>query len=259
MMYSIKPSSGQEFPEDYFIIDVGMNDGKDAEYYSKRGFRVIAYEANPALADEGGQRLRELGYDVEVRNKAISDQQGELNFYVNHFNHRWSSLDPKLGKRRKGADEIRVMSCDLRTELHEICERIHYVKIDIEGFDYIALQQVLELPHLPPYISVENGRVEMVEALVRAGFTRFKYSNQKYVPTQRIPNNSSHGHKCNHEFIYSSSGLFGEDISGRWFTAEETVQVSKCLMYGRSNAPDNLWAACVGHFDLHAALPLTAD
>jgi len=34
------------------IYDVGMNNGDDCEYYLTKGYRVVAVEANPALASE---------------------------------------------------------------------------------------------------------------------------------------------------------------------------------------------------------------
>ena len=37
------------------IFDVGCNDGQDSDFYLKKGFRVVAVEANPALCE--GLRL----------------------------------------------------------------------------------------------------------------------------------------------------------------------------------------------------------
>ena len=33
------------------IFDVGCNDGQDSDFYLKKGFRVVAVEANPALCE----------------------------------------------------------------------------------------------------------------------------------------------------------------------------------------------------------------
>jgi predicted RNA methylase len=45
--------------ENDLIIDLGMNNGDDAEYYLKKNFRVVAVEANPALCDLAAKRLAE--------------------------------------------------------------------------------------------------------------------------------------------------------------------------------------------------------
>ena len=36
------------------IYDIGMNNGDDTAFYLIRGYRVLAIEANPELAEAGG-------------------------------------------------------------------------------------------------------------------------------------------------------------------------------------------------------------
>jgi hypothetical protein len=45
---------------DQLIIDLGTNDGADSFYYLKKGFNVIAVEANPVLADRAKNHLSRL-------------------------------------------------------------------------------------------------------------------------------------------------------------------------------------------------------
>ena len=40
------------------IFDLGTNDGEDTAFYLKRGFNVVALEANPALCERERQRFR---------------------------------------------------------------------------------------------------------------------------------------------------------------------------------------------------------
>jgi len=247
-------SDSTNFPTDHWIIDIGMNDGKDTEYYAKRGFKVVSFEANPVLVEAARSKFQNRYPQIEIRNLAISDDQGELTFYVNKFNSAWSSLDEVLGARRDGAEQIKVASCNLVNELAALSELIHYVKIDIEGFDHIALRQILKLPHLPQYVSVENGSEAMLKDLRSSGYSGFKFSNQRYVPAQSVPEASPHGKIIEHDFLISSSGVFGEDLVGRWLTYEEAIAVNEGLSYGRKKAPNNLWADSVGWFDLHAKL-----
>ena len=35
------------------IYDVGFHHGEDTAYYLKKGFRVVAFEAHPRLAEKG--------------------------------------------------------------------------------------------------------------------------------------------------------------------------------------------------------------
>lgn len=237
--------------EDQYIIDVGAHEGNDTLYYLKRGFKVISFEANPKLSADIRAKASEHGYSPDVRNKAVSDQSGELEFYVNRFNTAWSSLDAKLGSRREDADIIKVPSCRLDEELAAVDGPIHYVKIDIEGYDNVALSQVLMCDSRPRFVSVENGSQSMIELLARCGYDGFKLSNQKYVLNQTIPQNTQYKH-AEHKFEQGDSGMFGTDLPGRWLERDEALAVIEGLTLGRQAAPNNLWAATVGWFDLHA-------
>ena len=240
------------FPDDFYAIDIGMHDGKDSEYYAKRGFRVIAFEANTSLIPEAKNRLLSLQDNVEIRNLAISDVEGDIEFHVNKERTQWSSIDPEIASRGHQTEIIRVKGCDLSVELQDIQNRIHMLKIDIEGFDLVALKQVAKLAHKPKYISVENGGEKFIEVLSDMGYTRYKYSNQKYTRFHVIPKNSEHGRTVNHKFQDHSSGAFGNDLIGRWLTLGEAIRVTKALDAARSAAPNNLFAESVGWFDLHA-------
>jgi FkbM family methyltransferase len=242
------------FPEDFYIIDVGMHIGSDSEYYANRGFKVIAFEANPELAQAGAKKFAAAGLPIEVRNLAVSSQgKGIAKFFVNATSTQFSSLNLEIGSRRGGSREIDVNTCNLCEELRPIADLIHYIKIDIEGADFDALTQLRDLPRKPPYISVENGGKQFADLLKEIGYTRFKYSNQKFNSKQWVPRNSPHGNYVKHFFPAHSSGPFGEDIPGRWLSHEEAVTVGEALTTARKLAPNGLFAESLGWFDMHAA------
>jgi hypothetical protein len=184
----------------------------------------------------------------------VAGEADTVPFYVNAFNTAWSSARPDLGNRRGAAREIAVPAIRLDRALAPFAGRIHFVKIDIEGHDPIALEQVLALPAPPPFLSVENGSVPMLESLRAAGYGRFKFSNQRDVPLQTVPPGSPHGRIVDVAFSRGASGVFGEDLTGRWLSADEAIAVQTALAEARRLAPANLFAEAVGWFDLHAAL-----
>lgn len=243
---------GNNTTERNIIIDVGMHDGKDAHYYASRGYHVIAFEANPQLCNDVVEKLTKTPQSIEVRNRAISDSEGDLTFYINRFNSTWSSLKEDLGSRRSGSDAIKVKACRLDVELSAIASQIHFVKIDIEGYDAVAVNQLMRLPSKPTYISVENGSIEMLNRLSANGYDGFKLSNQKYVPFQKIPKGSIHGKVVDRVFEKGASGLWGEDLDGRWFNADEMKTVISALAAARGMASGNLFAESIGWFDMHA-------
>ncbi len=243
------------FPKDYFVIDVGMHTGSDSEYYALRGFKVIAFEANPLLATAARTKFSAAGLPVHVINSAVSGQsRGTARFYINHHSDQFSSLDSSIGSRFGSATAITVDTCHLGEQLQHVSSLIHMIKIDIEGEDYNALEQLRQSGISPPYISVENGGRRFVEKLSSMGYTRFKFANQKFNSKHWIPRNSPHGDYIKHFFPAHSSGPFGEDLPGRWLTADEANAVGDALAAARRLAPNHLFAEAIGWFDMHAAL-----
>ena len=176
----------------------------------------------------------------------------EITFYVNQFNSTWSSVNHKIGSRRSGSKEIKVQTCDLAAELRDICEQIHFVKIDIEGYDEVALKQLARLPTTPKYVSVENGSLSMLATLGEMGFDGFKFSNQKFVYAQQIPEATQEGIWIEHTFENSSSGMFGDDLPGRWMSRGEAQAMLEVLKLTQQKLPYNLMAETIGWFDMHA-------
>jgi FkbM family methyltransferase len=249
-------NDNSSFPSDYFVVDVGMHDGADSEYYLRRGFKVVAFEANPRLAQDGSAKFAALGLDIDIRNKAISNKPGSTaTFYVNGLNKAWSSLDKELGSRRVEAEEIQVQTTDLGKELLPIADRLHMVKIDIEGYDHVALKQLEAAGVRPTFCSVENGGMDFLETFLRMGYKRFKLSNQKYNRFVKVPERSEHGNPIHWSFAPHSSGPFGNDIPSGWMDELKTREVLTGLSAGRNAIPTgNLWAEAIGWFDMHATL-----
>jgi FkbM family methyltransferase len=78
------------------IFDVGCNNRQDSDFYLKKGFRVVAVEANPALCE--GLRER---FAVEIAQgrftlvcEAIAEEEGEVEFYVNEKENIRSTIMP---------------------------------------------------------------------------------------------------------------------------------------------------------------------
>ena len=81
------------------IIDVGMHNGTDTDFYLKKGFRVIAVEANPRLVEKARDRFAaEIASGrLEILEGAITDREGDVEFWVNLDQDLWSAVDEKIG------------------------------------------------------------------------------------------------------------------------------------------------------------------
>ena len=78
------------------VIDVGTHNGQDSDFYLKLGYRVVAIEANPALVEKLQERFSEeiAQGRMTLVNKAISEQPGQITFYVNRRLSEWGTTDP---------------------------------------------------------------------------------------------------------------------------------------------------------------------
>ena len=76
------------------IFDVGAHCGEDTEFYLKKGFRVIAVEANPVLCEQLVQKFGPFLADgrLVLVNKAVSNVAGRVKFYVNTRTTVWGTL-----------------------------------------------------------------------------------------------------------------------------------------------------------------------
>ena len=84
------------------IYDVGAHKGEDTEFYLKKGFSVVAIEANPALCLGLTKRFEEFinSGRLVLLNLAISDHSGEVTLFINDKSD-WGTTDPEWVKRNQ--------------------------------------------------------------------------------------------------------------------------------------------------------------
>jgi FkbM family methyltransferase len=234
------------------ILDVGGHKGEDSFFYALQGFSVLTIEANPQLYEIIQERALRFGLPVNVQNVAISPELGSVDFFVNESVSTWSLVNPKLGTRKGASHRISVASMPLDEIIGTIADRLAYCKIDIEGMDTVALDQLLAAEIRRAYISVENGNAEQLELLVAAGYDKFKYVNQSKVEHQRIPGQPQHSDNFEHRFFRGSSGLWGEDTPGAWLDMATARATCESLSRARRAWRGVNFGALIGWFDLHA-------
>ncbi|TCL75624.1 FkbM family methyltransferase [Rhizobium sp. BK251] len=204
------------------VYDLGMNNGDDAEYYLKRGFRVVGLEANPSLCEKARVRFaREIADGrMTVIHAAIWETSGETRFFVNLENDHWSSIDIGwAGRNESSCSEITVR-CVTLPELFSIHGVPHYLKIDVEGVDHVVLEQLRSMDAPPRFVSVEDCRFgfEYMKSLAASGYDGFKLLDQSTV-------GGMFDEVADHAFKPGSSGPFGEDVPGPWLSYEHMVDL----------------------------------
>jgi FkbM family methyltransferase len=231
------------------IYDVGLHVGQDTDYYLKKGFRVVAIEANPLLVNECSARFSDAiaAGRLTIVNVGIATEDGTFPFYVNDQLSEWSSFNHEIGTSRGAYHVIQVPG----TTLEKVMARHgvpYYLKLDIEGLDLAAIQSLRSLPAKPRHVSLENGQKHMIDELYDQGYRRFKFVNQAKIHEIRLSAPSREGQYVDHVFPFGASGPFGDDTAGPWLDREAVTSLS--LAYWNNPNRD---ANIHGWYDLHAA------
>ena len=261
------------------IFDIGAHRGEDTDFYLKKGFKVIAVEANPSLAQDLRDKFAEAirNGQLVVVEAAIAAEDGTVDFFVNRrpdlstIVPSWAERNLKLGA---ASTKVTVTAVSFATLLKRYGIP-HYLKIDIEGADMFCVHALETIHTRPKFVSVESNKtswralVSEFDVLERLGYTRFKLVNQATIDTQREPVPVLEGRVTNHQFRFGSTGLFGADLPGTWLTKRQALRAYRMIFIKYKLFGDNtrgeriarMFPAFINRlllpawYDTHAALP----
>jgi len=249
------PKQNQEKSQEYqynqnLIYDIGLHVGQDTEFYLKKGFQVVAIEANPLLAQKATVKFKPYveSKQLQILNVGADDKEGTFPFYVNENDSAWSSFVEEIGARGGKYHQIDIQCLPLEKIFVQYGVP-YYMKVDIEGYDFKCILALKSTPVKPKYVSVENGNGGLLECLYSLGYHQFKFINQALVPQMSNPNPPKEGIFAEHTFAFGASGLFGEETPGNWQNyADIAIEISN--YWNNPNRDANVH----GWFDLHAKL-----
>jgi FkbM family methyltransferase len=263
-----------------YVFDIGMHNGDDTAYYLHKGYRVVAVEANPTLVDLVRERFHaEIQQNrLQILNVGITEDRGEKNFYISVKNSVWSSFDKD--NATKGGGEFRSLKvpCIKFRDLLDQFGTPYYVKIDIEGNDSLCLED-LDASCAPNFVSFEMSHADAhkdIDRLSGLGYLGFKCIRQNdflHMTPQNVDRECGirravHGldflrkaiNKTRYltrprdgswKFPRGSSGMFGNDLRGKWLSRDEVKVVWRKL----HDIHDRLSCGGLGEwFDIHARL-----
>ena len=224
--------------EEKLIFDIGMHNGRDTEFYLKKGFKVVAVEASEAYCNLAREKFSSFvaSGQLAICHCAIAPKEEELVFRKYEGHDDWSSVVPDWNESIYQDDfqEERVKGVPLQRIIQEHgCP--YYLKIDIEGSDHIALQGLLEIKDRPKYVSVEllsinnlKGKSEVdflqILCLLRTlGYTKFQIVDQSKHELIKCPNPAIEGKFVDFKFDGYSSGLFGKELPDHWTNIDEVA------------------------------------
>lgn len=230
-------------PNNKLIIDLGAHKGEDSDFYLRKGFRVIAIDASDKMCQWVNKRFESHPQKQQftIFNYAITETDNEtVTFYENTEKSVWGTIFEDWDKRNKrlgtSSVETKVQTIRLDTLIQRELkdgEQVHYVKIDIEGADMMALRSLSNVKQLPQYISIESEKVSWqkllheFEVMKRLGYTKFKIVDQALIHQQKCPQPAREGNYVDYNFEFGSTGLFGEELPGEWLTEKEALETYK--------------------------------
>lgn len=232
--------------EKKLVFDIGMHIGQDSVNYLKEGCKVVAVEANPVLTERNAEKFKKYIDDgsLIILNVGISDKEGVLPFYVNKKTSEWSSFDLGLGSRNNTPYEVKNIPCVTTASLFEKYGMPYFMKVDIEGLDYLCINDLpnVSAPENVKYVSCEASQISLLDTLHQKGYTKFKLIHQGYnfnPINMKLEQNPLFTkflsvyigirlrlrNVVQSRYPYSSSGPMPENSKGAWLSYETTRQL----------------------------------
>jgi FkbM family methyltransferase len=228
------------------VYDVGMHKGEDTDYYLRKGFRVIGFEADPDLVEQCRNRFKEEiengklivveGAITELSSGKTKDKA--IRFFKNKSNSVWGTVADDWAHRNEilgTSNEIIEVPVVNFSECLKKSGIPHYLKIDIEGMDTVCLKALIHFEQKPDYVSIESEKVSCdklikeIELLKQLGYKGFKAIQQSGISNQKEPNPSKEGVYASYQFREGSSGLFGADLPSKWKDDKQILDQYKLI------------------------------
>lgn len=233
------------------VVDIGMSEGDDTDFYLRKGFDVVGVEADATLQDALRARFAAPLAEGRLRllhRAASAGPGGTVTFWHDPGNQGHSRL--AQGEAAPGVIAHQVRTIDW-TELRAVAGVPYYLKMDIEGAEAGFIASMKGSPELPWYISSEMQTFAPAEAMHAVGYRHFRLINQTLWPHLTLPDPPREGVFADKPASSHWSGPFGRETPGqRWFSFEELRTLHAAV--------HRLWelgTIITGWMDCHACLP----
>jgi FkbM family methyltransferase len=226
------------------IFDVGLHRGEDSAAYLAQGYRVVAFEADPVLADACRVRFSDAiaaGALAIVEGAIAPGDAATIRFYRNPGHSYWGTVDPDWAERnaRLGQESqiIELPRTDFAAALLRYGTPL-YMKIDIEGADRHVLETLGAVGVSPPYVSIETARDRFADVedelrlLDRLGYRSFNIVQQAGLCEVPVRLTARTGELVTHVFEPGGSGPWGPDLAGPWVPLPKALAAYRRIFAG---------------------------
>jgi FkbM family methyltransferase len=212
------------------IFDFGSNNGQNLSYFLEKAEIVVCVEANTILTEKIKKRFdRHINNNsLFIENFGLSEIDGVKDFYISKQNDVLSTLIPPQNKENYQRITIPTTTPSniikkYRNKLS--LNEIEYIKIDVEGYDHIILDDLFKNNIYPKYISAEVHDSIVINLILNSPYKSFKFSEGT-----EIGNNIKKIEFLNHkqenvkiDFVQHSSGPYGDDIPGKYYARDSVI------------------------------------
>jgi len=232
------------------VYDVGLHRGEDTDFYLRKGFQVVAFEANPELAQHCRSRFHEFISQGQLRivegavveRGVLESGESRIRFYSNQSGSTWGTVRSEWADRNERlGTSISIIEVDV-IDFAAVLEQNgipHYMKIDIEGCDTVCLNALKKFSERPDYVSIESTKTSFagirceIDLLTSLGYDSFQAIEQMDIPhTQSPPEPAKEGTYVDHRFERGSSGLFGAELGGQWRSRRDILRQYRPIYLG---------------------------
>ena len=218
------------------IYDVGLHQGQDTDFYLRKGFKVVAFEANPEHVAICKRKFSDAiaSRQLTIIEGAIVENPSnrKVKFYRNKDHSLWGSTSEDWAYRNEVVgttnEVIEVGTVDFKQCLEQYGVP-YYLKVDIVGSEMICLKTLLAFDDKPDYLSIRSEKVvfrkleEEFRVLEKLGYDKFKAVQQDFNSLQALIDSPA-GQKINYAFHEGASGPFGEETKGKWKSKEAVLK-----------------------------------
>lgn len=237
---------------DNLIIDVGMSEGNDTDFYLKKGFRVIGIEADPETFSKLKMRFSDeiKNEQLKLINRAAYSQSNTfLPFLISDQSQGHSRLVEN--KAPESCGKIVDVQTISWPDVLNLSGCPYYCKIDIKGAECSFLESMEGHQVIPQYISAECHKFAVIEALYKVGYRKFRLMQQATHNAFAPPNPAKEGRYLENYNFMHASGYFGKELYGaHWLDFQNiAVAFNTVERLASFEAIPHIW------FDCHAWAP----
>lgn len=198
------------------IYDFGANEGQNIDYYLTKSDLVVAVEANPILAQKISEKYKKHISEEKLVlfNNCLVDSS--ISDRVDFYRHKTNSGLSQFSKPQKYLNDFEIIRVEPIT-YQEIVLQVgepYFVKIDLEGLDYIIYKTIIESGIIPKHLSFENGTSYTKKLLTENSIFK-SYNIVAFYNYEKIYN----------KIEGRTAGPFSSDIKSPWLNKESILKL----------------------------------